>query len=173
MFSTSCDADGLRVSESRHAVQHARANRHFSGLRAGTTCPQAVACERLEPEHQVLDQRAPVVAAALLSLASAALRDCLDGIVSPARAGRVLRPRRCAFTRRNRRLGTTRGDRGMALVRVVRAVASDGFDRHVLWNLGKQVRRSARRASLPIRQKLPAKSAGCSTMSYRPQRLLS
>ena len=72
-----------RASESRHAVEHAHADRDFGCLRTDASRPQAIARERPEPAHQVLDKRAPVFAAALLSFGAAAFGDRCDGLVAP------------------------------------------------------------------------------------------
>jgi len=61
------NANGVRTSESRHAVEHAHADRDFGCLRTYASRPQTNARERLGPVHQVFDERAPVVAAALRS----------------------------------------------------------------------------------------------------------
>jgi len=78
------NANGVRASESRHAVEHAHADRDFGCLRTDASRPQAIARERLEPVHQVLDERAPVIAAALLPFGAPAFGDRGDGLVAPA-----------------------------------------------------------------------------------------
>ena len=78
------NANGVRASEGRHAVEHAHADRNFGRLRTDAARPQAIARERLEPVHQVLDERAPVIAAALLPFGAPAFGDRGDGLVAPA-----------------------------------------------------------------------------------------
>jgi hypothetical protein len=133
------DADGLRASKHSHAVEHTHANSHFSRLGTDTARPQAIARERLESVHQVLDQRALVIATALLPLRAATLRNGGNGIVSPASAGRARWPWRRSFARRDRRLGAARGDRRMTVLRVVRPVAADRIDWHVGGDLVEQI----------------------------------
>ncbi len=83
MILNSVDTDGMRASESRHAVEHARTNRNLGCLGVNFARPQAGTGERLEPVHQVLHQRAPVVAASLLPFAPAGLGNGVDGSVAP------------------------------------------------------------------------------------------
>lgn len=130
MVLNSCDADGLRASERRHAVRYAYADRHLGRLGPDLACPQAIACECLEPVHQVLDQRTPEIAAGLFPFAPATSGNDVNDLVAPWCAGRAVGPWHRSLTRRNRRLCIARGSR-VALPDVVRAVAAKGVDRRV------------------------------------------
>lgn len=57
MILNSGDTNGVRASESRHAVEHSRTNRNLGCLGVNFARPQARTGERLEPVHQVLHQR--------------------------------------------------------------------------------------------------------------------
>ena len=106
MFSISGNANGLRASECRHAVEHTCTNRNFGCLRADLASPQGGASEDFEPVHQ--GQRATMIATRLLPFTSAACRDCVDGSIAPSRSGRALWPRCGALAWRNRRGGRLR-----------------------------------------------------------------
>ena len=110
VLSISGDTDGLRASEGYHAVEHAHTNRHLGCLRAGLPRPQAGTREHLEPVHQGLGQRAPVVAGCLLPFAPAAALDRIDSGIAPSGTGRAGRPRLRSLTRRNRWDRAARGD---------------------------------------------------------------
>lgn len=139
MILNSGDTDGVRASESRHAVEHSRTNRNLGCLGVNFARPQARTGERLEPVHQVLHQRAPVVAASLLPFAPAGLGNGVDGSVAPCRAGRGFRPRTCTFARWNRGPRTALGNRRMTLLAVVRAVPADDVHGYVGRQLVEQV----------------------------------
>ena len=100
------------------SFEHAHADRHLGCLRADAARPQAIARERLEPIHQVLDQRAAVVAAGLLPFPSPVSRNGVDGLVAPLRARRSLRPRRSpqVYKGRARLLNVNVPPRGWAVV---------------------------------------------------------
>lgn len=138
LFTISDDTDGLRAGELGHAVEHAHENGDFGRLRIGSACPQARTGERLEPVHCILGQRTTVVAALLLPFVSTALCNGVERGVAPERAGCGRRPVNRAVARRNRGRRTTRGDRGIAGLRIVCAVAADGIDGLVDWDLIKQ-----------------------------------
>ncbi len=95
VLSIAGDTDGLRASEGYHAIEYTRTDRHLGGLRASCARPQTGAREYLEPVHQGLGERSPVVAARLLlrSIAAiAALRQVAPGVRSghgfaPSRGG--------------------------------------------------------------------------------------
>lgn len=160
MILNSGNASGLRTCERRHAVEHADANRHFGRLGADRARPQTIAGERLEPVHQVLDQRALVIAAALLPFPSAVSRNGTDGLVAPGGAGRVPRPGHCPFARWDRRLCIARGNRHVALLRVVGAVSTDGIDRVVRRDLIEQPRQDLGIGDVLMRHQRSAYLAG-------------
>ncbi len=124
MYLISSNATGLRTREIRHAVQHAHTNGDLSRLRVGVSCPHAVTRERLEAVHRVLRERAPMVAAGVLSFASAGSGNRIDRIVAPRRARRVRGPMSGTFAWRNRGHCTARGDRGVARLGVVGSVTT-------------------------------------------------
>ena len=152
------DANGLWAREDRHAVEHSHADCNFGHLRTNATEPQAIARMRLEPVHQVLDKRAPMTAAALLSFRATALCNGVDGLISPIHAGRVLRPWHLAWW--DRRRSAARGDRRMAAFRVVRAVATDDFNRRVGGNLVQQIGQHAGIVDILMRHQRSAYLAG-------------
>ncbi len=133
------DTDGLRASERDHAVEHARTDGHFGGLRADFACPQTVSRQRLEAVHQGLGQRAPVVAAGGFPFASTALLDDIDGLVTPGCTRRTFGPWLRSIAWWNRGLCIPRDNRRMARLAVVSAVASDGIDRCISGDLIEQV----------------------------------
>ncbi|KAF1003111.1 MAG: hypothetical protein E5299_02528 [Burkholderia gladioli] len=63
------DANRLRTSEVRYAVDYVDANSDFVRLQGDVMRPETVAGERLKPIHRMLGKRPPVVATALLPFA--------------------------------------------------------------------------------------------------------
>ena len=153
----SSNANGVRTSERGHAVEHAYEDRDFGSLRADASRSQAIARGRLEPVHQVLDKRAPVVTAALFPFGATGFRDRGNGLVAPACAERVLRPCLRPFARRDRGLGVARGDHRMGLLRVVRAVATDDFNRDIGGNLVEKIGQHAGVADILMGHQRPNK----------------
>ena len=139
MILNSGDANGLRASESHHAVEHARADRDLGRLGADLACPQAGSGEHLESVHQGLGKRSPVVADSLLPFTSAALSDSVNGRIAPSCAGRAVRSRHRALAWRSGRGSAARINLRVALLGVVGTIAANGLDRYVGGNLVEQI----------------------------------
>lgn len=112
-------SDGLRACQCSHAIEHAGADGYLGGLGADHARRQAPAAEHVQPIHQSLGERAPVITARPLPVPPTAFGDDVNRVVSPERAWRSLRPMVLRPARRDRWRGLTRGNNCVALPCVV------------------------------------------------------
>ena len=96
-------------------------------LRIHIACPQFVARQGLEAVHQVLHQRAAVIAAFVLPVLLAALGNVVNGRVALWRTGLTGRPVNGALDGRNERQGGAPGNGRAGDFSVVGAIAADNF----------------------------------------------
>lgn len=153
------DTDGLRACQCGHAIEHARADRHFGGLGANRARRQAQTREHFQAVHQGLGERAPVITTRSFPFLPTAAGNAVDDVVAPSRAWRSLRPGLGAIARRDRRRGLTRGNHRVALPGVVSTIAADDFNWRIGRDLIEQVRQHFRIANVLVRHQRRANLA--------------